>query len=300
VFQIARLDGVFRLTQSLWKKNNESRMNSQTVDFREFATLKRRWVIGFLLQVRPQVLASMLKRLLGIRREVVRVHGGFRLWLDPVSNPARFFLFGKPYEPEVSGLIEGLLQPGDVFVDVGANEGVFSVLAGLRVGEGGRVIAVEPQQRLHRVLLRNRSLNGLGSVMTILAMGLGAELGESTLELASDLNTGASGRRRVWSIGAGRQKMRVAPLDKVVRKLGLETIRLIKVDCEGGEVEVIAGARRTLSAGKVGALLVEYHPHVIGERACQELDETIRGFGFGARSIGEHHVLYEREGVLRP
>ena len=56
-----------------------------------------------------------------------------------------------------------MLQRGDVFVDVGANIGYFSVLAACLVGEGGQVFAFEPDPDNFRLLRDNVALNGFSS-----------------------------------------------------------------------------------------------------------------------------------------
>lgn len=252
-------------------------------------------LVQLLLKVRPHALTAVLKTVLGIRRRVLELADGRYYWIDPVSNLGRFLGTGKEYEPQVSEVIQKYLRPGDVFLDVGANEGYFSVMAGRIVGQEGKVFAVEPQNRLREVIQRNRDLNGLGETLTHIPIGIGATEGNANLELASSVNTGASGMKRYWVIGSGSQEMPVHTLDSVIEANQIGRIRLMKVDCEGGEVGVIDGATRLLGSGLLEHLLVEYHPHVIGEAECKRLDEKIRCQGYTTQKIGEH-VLYSFQG----
>jgi hypothetical protein len=72
---------------------------------------------------------------------------GRRLQLDITDATGRYpFFYGTPYEPAVTDAIATALKPGDVFIDVGANIGYFTVLAAHLVGSGGRVIAFEPHE----------------------------------------------------------------------------------------------------------------------------------------------------------
>jgi len=71
---------------------------------------------------------------------------------------------GQVYEPDVSALLLRTLRPGDTFVDIGANIGFFSVLAGKLVGPDGHIAAFEADADNHRDLVRHLELNDLANV----------------------------------------------------------------------------------------------------------------------------------------
>ena len=68
------------------------------------------------------------------------------------------------YEPELASFLRDHLRPGGVFVDVGANVGVFTVMAARMVGPSGRVIAIEASPRVYPYLAHNVRTNGLENV----------------------------------------------------------------------------------------------------------------------------------------
>ena len=74
-----------------------------------------------------------------------------------------FFVFGEALEPELE-LLHHFLRKGDVFVDVGANSGVFSMKAAKCVGAEGCVLAIEPLPEMLYTLYRNMTLNGFSNV----------------------------------------------------------------------------------------------------------------------------------------
>jgi len=74
------------------------------------------------------------------------------------------YAFRDYYEPELLYL-ERVLSPGKVFVDAGANFGIYTLLASKIVGEAGRVISFEPSSRVFPVLRRNITLNGFKNVL---------------------------------------------------------------------------------------------------------------------------------------
>jgi FkbM family methyltransferase len=156
------------------------------------------------------------------------------LWVDP-----------ERYVSPVLAEIERWLRPGDTFVDVGANVGLFAVLGGRRVGANGTVVAVEPHPRVHAYLRENLALNGLQHVQAH-QVAVGAEAGQAFLSdrHADDQNALASD---------GTVAVSVVPLDTLLRDVG--PIRLLKIDVEGHELAVLRGASAVLQ--RCDAVLLE-------------------------------------------
>ena len=140
-------------------------------------------------------------------------------------------------------------KPGMVFVDVGANDGYYTLFAARRVGPAGRVMAVEPSSRERVNLKRNIARNRLANV-TVVPAGAGRGLRHRRPaprpgrpfrpQHAGQVRPRrrAGGERRA---GEGRRT-----LDEVAGELGLTRVDFIKIDVEGAEASVIAGARDVL------------------------------------------------------
>jgi len=176
------------------------------------------------------------------------------------------------YEREVLDLIQGLLGPGDVVVDVGANVGVISVHSARIVGPLGKVIAVEPSPRCLDDL---RTVVAGFEQVTVVVAALGPETG--SVELTS--RRGAAWHRGGGTVVPGRragltdnwwagekdgEKVVVDQrrLDEVIDEYlpdGTE-IALLKVDVEGYEPEVLAGAPELLDSGRVRSAIFEVTP----------------------------------------
>jgi FkbM family methyltransferase len=130
------------------------------------------------------------------------------------------------------------LRRGDQYIDVGANIGTTTLTASSAVGSTGRVLAVEPNPRTFRFLKGNIRLNGSTNIAA-LNMGLGSREGELTFA----------------AVGVGDDEFAVTHgkgvtipgrrLDSIAGDMG--KIALIKIDVEGYEQEVLAGATQTLS-----------------------------------------------------
>ena len=236
--------------------------------------LLHRW----LLRVRPAELADLLKRVLRIKRRAVATPAGVTLWLDPVTHFGQHMLSPAGYETQMSSLIKGLMRKDDVFVDVGANEGYFSVLASLASG-GGRVFSLEPQSRLVPVIEENLRLNGCRKA-TVSHLALSDKIGTATLHLQASTNTGSSGFFNSRKRGLGHENVPTMRLDDYFAENRIDRVRLMKVDCEGAEKLVMEGARATLSARTVDILAWEYHPGIVSDEEIAQMDAFLKDCGY--------------------
>ena len=212
-----------------------------------------------LRKVRPIELGQTLKALTGVTYSEHAVNG-IKLWLDPASNLG-IGLLNDSYEPGMTQVLRNILCEGDIFFDVGANEGWFSLLASKAVGENGMVLAIEPQARLWEILIRNLALNDCHNYRLI-PYAAGSTESVVDLILHPWINNGAttlvaSKRRRRFR----RQRARMLRLDTIARIYADgRRIKLVKIDCEGYELEVLKGASQLFDSRLIQNLLVEYHP----------------------------------------
>ncbi len=89
--------------------------------------------------------------------------GGYGIYVMPDDYIGSSILDTKSYESHVTALISNLLQKGDVFLDLGANIGYFSLLASFLLGNSGKVIVFEPNpqnlQLIYASILKNKVSN---------------------------------------------------------------------------------------------------------------------------------------------
>ena len=165
------------------------------------------------------------------------------------------------------------LRRDDLFIDVGANVGSYTILACAAVGARG--YCLEPVPATHARLLENMRINLLGERVRCLNMGAGSEVG--VLGFSSDMDAGnrvlASGDHR-----AGRVEVPVTTLDALLEH---EAPTMIKIDVEGFETSVLMGARETLGKPSLHSVIME----VNGSGATFGFDDsglfdTMRQFGF--------------------
>jgi FkbM family methyltransferase len=207
-----------------------------------------------------------------------RTANGAVMELDLDDRTQRAMALGR-FEPQETAYVRAKLRPGDVFVDVGAHVGWFAAMAGLLVGDEGRVYAVEPFPLNVAKLRTNLELNGVHATI--------AEAVASDVEGRSDVGQQQNGDS--GSVTAGPRahnevvSVRCAPLDTLLPRA--EPIRLLKIDVEGGEATVLAGAAQTLS--RTENLLVELNASALASRQSspEEVMRQLESSGFVQESV---------------
>lgn len=152
------------------------------------------------------------------------------------------------HEEADMGFVLHVLRPDDLFVDIGANVGSYTVLAS--GGAGARTVAFEPVPSTHAKLARNVAVNDLGDRVKAHNLGLGArdEVLRFTAgrDTANHVVTGGSDAPTV--------EVRVRRLDDVLEG---EVPQVIKLDVEGWEAQVLQGMPATLADPALAAIITE-------------------------------------------
>lgn len=148
--------------------------------------------------------------------------------------------YGEFSEGEVA-LFRQVLRPGDVVLEAGANFGAHTVAMAQMVGEQGRIFAFEPQRLVFQAMVANVAINSLPNVVTVQA-GLGAQPGVIKVPVLNPAMGHNFGGFNISNHNAG-EEVSVQTVDS----LNLSRCRLIKVDVEGMECEVLEGARDTIA-----------------------------------------------------
>lgn len=142
-------------------------------------------------------------------------------------------------EGDVNELILRCLREGDVFIDVGANIGYYSVLAGKIIGDSGRVISVEPVPSTDEVLKYNIRLNNLRNVKVI-QKAIWSNEQVITMHVPKNF----FGMASIHNLrNADSLVIEGIPLDTICEA---PEVDLLKIDAEGSEYQVLKGARKTL------------------------------------------------------
>jgi len=147
-------------------------------------------------------------------------------------------------------MIESLLSPGMVFFDVGAHVGQYTLIACQRVGSDGQVHSFEPDPETFSCLADNIRMNRLRNVQ-INRLALFSERREMKFFLHSPEYMGGNS---LWSEPGGWSgpsfNVQCDTFDSYVRQHAISKIDLIKVDVEGGEVDLLMGRKSNADTGE--------------------------------------------------
>jgi FkbM family methyltransferase len=205
----------------------------------------------------------------------------------------------RSYEPHVTSAVLRTLRRGSVFVDVGASTGYFTVVAARAVGPEGKVVACEPGPQNQSVLLLNTVVNGLGNVRLV-----PCAVSDGSAVLVYHRLGGGNGAIAAFDgtpegMGTG-DLVQARRLDDILA--GEARVDLVKIDVEGAEGRVLAGAGETLRR-HAPTLLFEFSPPglqaVSGVRG-EDLLAGLEGLGYRFRILGPGSSgMASAEAVLR-
>jgi FkbM family methyltransferase len=234
-----------------------------------------------LLRVRPAPLAGIIATVCGMNKRRMVLTDSGRFFVDPISNFGERLLDGA-FEPHMGTVLDRFLSPGGVFIDLGANEGYFSVLASKIVGSKGSVIAIEPQSRLQDVIQTNLSANECFNVRLLKCI-VSDKTANMRIFLAPTTNTGSSSLFRPNKYHLPTQEIQSYALGELLEKIGVDNCDLMKVDIEGAEYDVFMAAAEVLKKGILRNIALEYHPRILMKRglAPEDLHQHMIENGYG-------------------
>ena len=218
-----------------------------------------------------------------------RLPGGVGVQLFPEGEIAEFLSVQQFFEKTELALVSAYLKQGMKVVDVGANIGLYSILAQKMVADGGAVWAFEPSLESFQRLNRNLSLNGCHGVHAArLALSVHAN---TFLKLTNDPGFGDAYRYLLPTDTAsspdpGAESVPVTTLDLFTQENAIESIDFLKVDVEGGEYFVFGGAKHLLQSSPNLCIMFESDPGWCRRAHCTQRDsfDLLRGLGFGLYS----------------
>lgn len=176
----------------------------------------------------------------------------FKLNLNPENGKEIYYL--GFYEMGTLNIIQKCLRPGDTFIDAGASIGLMSFYASKIVGNKGKVLSFEPIKssfkNLSDSILLNNSTNihafnkGLGNTTTQIPIYLNRPCPSMVKEKDSDDDH--------------FEIVTIDRLDKILEENKINTVRMIKIDVEGFELDVLKGANKLLSTPNAPIICFEY------------------------------------------
>jgi FkbM family methyltransferase len=221
---------------------------------------------------------------------VVRTRFGARMRGNTEDLIDRFVYYFGVWERNLTAFLERRLSPGDLFVDVGANIGYYTLLAARRAGPTGGVVSIEASPSIFRSLEAHLQENGVTNVRS-LNVAASNEAGTLTLYHGPPGNRGESSILPVEG-GELEAEVEALPLDLILTPEEASRARLVKIDVEGAEWLVVAGMHSLLSAGpKDLEVVVEVAPTRLAAagNSAEELVELFTREGFHAYALSNDY-----------
>ncbi len=187
-------------------------------------------------------------------------------------------------------LREYAIKEGDIVVDCGSYHGAFTLLASKLVGETGKVIAFEPDDKNFEKLLHNIKLNNMKNIIPI-NKGVWSE--DTTLKFN---NKNMASSSFFFDDNVKTIKVPVTCLDNEMDRLNIKKIDFIKADVEGAEIEMIKGAKNLLAVNNVNLAIASYHV-INGRKTCFDLEKLLKKFNFRTKTDYKFHLTtYAKKG----
>jgi FkbM family methyltransferase len=221
---------------------------------------------------------------------------------DPVVSGALVF---RVYETAESEYIDVHLKPESVFIDVGANIGYYTALAMNKTRGSGSVIALEPDPECYGYLQKTVALNGGGKHVRCYEVAAGRENTSGTLYISRDNR----GDNRLYdsNSASGSVPITIKTLDQIVKDAPLvidERPVFIKIDVQGAEGEVIAGAQHLLSDATELTMMMEFWPDGLRQMGTrpQALLESLEALGLElfelSRNGARLEPIYDKQKLI--
>ncbi|MCD8489641.1 MAG: FkbM family methyltransferase [Desertifilum sp.] len=173
---------------------------------------------------------------------------------------------GKLYEPSVTKALAQFVKGGDGVIDIGAHVGYYTLLSAALVGKTGKVFAFEPDIANCEAIAHNIELNDFQQVK-LFQLALDAQTRETQLFV----NVDNDGGHALWDVSLNAansktrhnklvRKIKTATLDDILSDRDLPPIKLIKLDAQGAEYNILQGSQQTLKTLQIPYLLCDIHP----------------------------------------
>jgi FkbM family methyltransferase len=256
-----------------------------------FAMANQRWFSGRLYALRRLTMFCWLlhnwravwtQYRLGGRLPSLRLRNGLIVQHGPGDDPITLLeevFWRRCYRREVTEPRNG------VMIDIGANIGLVTLDWATRL-PGATIHAYEPYPPTFSSLISNLKTNGLLQKVSVHAEAVGRSGGTMVFPAVALSSLVSAYRQDANSHGSEEARVTTVSLDDVVARCTEgEAIRLLKIDTEGAEGEILEGASSS-TLSRIDQMVVEYHDNLVPqvrERCCAVLERA--GFQYVARAI---------------
>lgn len=227
---------------------------------------------------------------LGDKTAITRLHSGHKIYVDTrdTSIAPHLMLEGR-WETWVENALMASIRPGMVFCDIGANFGYYTLLGAQAVGPRGQVYSFECNPRLYKLLRRSVMVNGLSAIAKTFPHAVADKRGKTTLTFDLEFSGGGTTLDVRHASEWTRESVEIesCPLDELVPADVAPDV--LKIDVEGAEPLVLAGARRILDNRRLQLVIVEFYaPSIARTLPPLEFLQSLASQGFVLQTLAEN------------
>ena len=185
------------------------------------------------------------------------------------------------------------LRDGDTVLDCGAHIGLYSLLASKIIRTKGKILAIEPNPEVGRYLEMNLAAHGAGTVQ-VRQVALFREAGEMSLHLGDQGRSGYSSLVNA-SVSDVSVTVPVTTLDRLLAEEPLARVDFMKIDVEGAEIDVLAGAHASVEKGCLPLIQVEFTELNLqaAGKSTADLRAAFEGLGYVFYRMDEDSLCFE-------
>lgn len=218
------------------------------------ALVKKNILIRYLIW--QKIILWKIKKNLHLKEKIKIGKEIYTIPMDTIDSSYEAFTYQVSHEPYLLQYIKKSLKPGDIFIDVGAYHGIYSLIASSYVGNGGKVIAIEPvinnQAAMQKIISANESIRNI----EIINLAAGNRNHYSIIKIPKNKDCSTLSLDNNYKKSIGR-KIRIKKLDDILSKE--IKIDFVKIDVEGYEIEVIDGMNRIIETNPKIIIAAELH-----------------------------------------
>jgi len=233
---------------------------------------------------------------LGNHRALTFLYSGQKIFVDTRSvDIGTHLLLNGLWEQNYVKAFLNLLRPGNVVLDIGANHGVYALVAAQHVGAAGRVLAFEPNPAFAELIRASVSVNGLSDVVTVVQAAVSDSVGEVVLIVNPMWSGGAHLQQSADEPdGSNTHRVSCLALDDYSGLAGA-SVDAIKMDIEGAEGLALQGMRQLIDRSPRLKIMMEFCPSMLARYPvdAQGVVAFLDGRGFSCWQIAA-------DGSVRP
>lgn len=230
---------------------------------------------NWIYSIRPLALINIFIKLFAPneRRRIVETNLDIKFYIDPFTSIGRSITLEGIYnELDTIKVFQSYIKNGYAVLDIGANEGFFSILAGKLVGKEGMVIAIEPQSSLIDIIDINFRLNNIVNYKIFHNAFGESDNKFAFLNLRPAISSAPTSLVKKYRFCKKHEKVEFISIKKIFEECNLDVIDFIKIDVEGYEHKAIYELIPYIRLKKIKMIYVDYHSDLLSMQSISPAD----------------------------